>query len=88
LCGRKLWAGLHELKKFGQKFFFLSGNESNMIIEECRSAVKDTITELKEYILDNSTFAGIGQRIIDVWKFSLTQTETIREIPDDIIRNW
>ena len=59
-----------------------------MIIEECRSAVKDTITELKEYILDNSTFAGIGQRIIDVWKFSLTQTETIREIPDDIIRNW
>ncbi|MDH7553409.1 MAG: HipA domain-containing protein [Spirochaetota bacterium] len=23
LCGRKLWASLHELKKFGQKFFFL-----------------------------------------------------------------
>lgn len=66
----------------------MSGNESNIIIEECRSAVKDTITKLKKYILDNSTFAGIGQRIIDVWEFSLTQTETIREIPDDIIRNW
>ncbi|MEW6527738.1 MAG: type II toxin-antitoxin system HipA family toxin [Spirochaetota bacterium] len=88
LFGRKVWAGLDELKKFGQKFLFLSEKECKMIIEECRASVKDTITEIKEYIFKNKSFAQMGKRMIDVWEFSLTQTETIKEMPGDIIRNW
>ena len=88
LYGRKVWAGINELKNFGQKFFFFAEKECQMIIEECRSAVKDTIIEMKGYLQQNNTFAEIGKRMIDVWEYSLTQNETMKELPDDIIRNW
>ena len=70
------------------KYIFLSQKECQNIIDECKSAVKDTITDLREYIRSNDTFGAVGGKIIDVWEFSLTQKDTIKELPDDIIQTW
>mgnify|MGYP000897203856 CR=1 FL=1 len=86
--GRKVWLGINELKKYGQKFCFLTEKNCNDIIEECKSAVFDTACQLQDYIRDNNKFAPIGKRMIDIWLYSLNQKDTIKELPDDIIRAW
>ncbi|MBP9044330.1 MAG: hypothetical protein KBG49_12660, partial [Spirochaetes bacterium] len=80
--------GINELKKYGQKFCFLTEKNCNDIIEECKSAVFDTACQLQDYIRDNNKFAPIGKRMIDIWLYSLNQKDTIKELPDDIIRAW
>jgi serine/threonine-protein kinase HipA len=85
--GKKLWLGKKELVKFGIQNCYLNENDANNIYENCIEVLKDSIEELEIYITTNKEFEGIGQKMIDSWKLSLSE-KTQKEIPVEIIRNW
>ena len=87
LSGKKHWAGKKELIKFGRSHCYLSLADSTRYYEECIVALKESIHELKKYIMTNKSFENIGSKMIDTWELSLDQTQH-KEIPLEIIRNW
>jgi len=87
LFGNKLWSGKKDLIKFAIQSCYLTKNDADKIYNNCLHILKETVTEIEEYIKNNPTFETIGNRMIDSFKTSLT-LETIKEMPDEIIRNW
>jgi len=87
LFGKKYWPGKKELIKFGMLHCCLSLSDSTQYYDECIVALKESIDELKKYIMTNNNFEDIGSKMIDTWELSLEQTQH-KEIPHEIVRNW
>ena len=87
LFGKKIWAGKKELIKFGILHCFFSETDSNCYYEECITALKDSINDLKKYIVQNKNFVDIGSKMITIWEYSLKQKQH-KELPVEIIRDW
>ncbi len=87
LNGKKLWYSKKMLISFGQKYCLLSKKEATTSYEACEKALVSSIEELKIYTDAHPHFTQIGQRMIDSWEDSL-KYEDIKELSDDIIRNW
>lgn len=87
LFGKKSWAGKKELIKFGILHCFFSETDSNCYYEECISALKESINDLKTYIVQNKNFVDIGSKMITTWEYSLEQKQH-KELPVEIIRDW
>lgn len=86
LNGKKVWWGMEELIKFGQKSCMLSKKEAAGYYEECLEALKWGINELENHQSKNSNFK-IGKMMLDSWRLSLNN-KTIKEIDNDTIRAW
>ncbi len=87
LDGKRIWHSKDTLINFGQKYCLLSKKEATQSYEECEDALRESITELEEYIDKNPHFKMIGERMIDSWRLSLKE-KAIKEISDDTIRTW
>jgi serine/threonine-protein kinase HipA len=87
MFGKKLWFGRKELIKFGVSCCYIAEKDANIFYDECVEAVKDSIVELRKYIVKNPSFKTIGLRMIDTWNLSL-KNETHKEVPIEIRRNW
>lgn len=85
--GKKLWYGKKELISFGIKNCYLSAKEVEINYGQCIRAIKKTEIDIEEYLKKQNSFFTIGKRMIDVIHISL-QEQTIKEIPDETIRNW
>ncbi len=86
LEGKKIWWSKDTLIKFGQKSCLLTLSEAKEYYEECFEALRCSIGELKEYLLNNPDFK-IGKMMVDSWKLSM-QEMTMKELDDDTIRTW
>ncbi len=87
LKGKKVWYGRSVLVEFGIKSCLLTKNESSKIYEICIDALKQTIDEIKKYMVKNPNFRTIGTRMCDSFKLSLTD-KTYKELPFELIRTW
>ncbi len=87
MFGKKVWFSRRELIKFGIQSCYLSEKDANIFFDKCLKAVKDSIIDLRKYIIENPTFEIIGSRMIDTWNLSL-KNETHKEVPVEIRRNW
>ncbi|NOX16281.1 MAG: hypothetical protein GXP61_09740, partial [Epsilonproteobacteria bacterium] len=65
----------------------LMKKEANTLYDECLSALKDTMHDIKEYIKNNEEFATIGARMIESFYLSL-QNKPIKELPIELTRTW
>ncbi len=87
LDGKKLWFAKDTLVQFGQKHCMLSKKEALQHYKTCLSALVESIGELEKYIVNNTHFEQVGQRMLESWKLSLDE-KTIKEIDNDTIRSW
>ncbi len=87
LLGKKLWFSRKELIKFGIESCYLSKKEANTFYDECVSAVRFSIDDIREYIVTNPHFETIGLRMVNTWNLSL-KNKTHKELPVEIRRNW
>jgi serine/threonine-protein kinase HipA len=89
MFGKKLWFGKKELLKFGVQHCFLSKEEAASCYDVCIHALTTSIQELEDYLVlpAHAAFYDIGYKMLDTWRFSLTQ-QTHKELGDEIIRNW
>ncbi len=65
----------------------MNNAEAKRFYAESIEVLKESITELEEYVLKNPTFKTIGQRMLDSWTLSLDE-KTYKEIPNEIVRHW
>lgn len=87
MAGKKLWFGRKELIQFGIKNCFLSKVSATDYYNQCITAIKETVIVLEDYIKTHEQFKKTGLKMIDSIKISLNEN-TIKEIPDEVIRNW
>lgn len=85
--GNKLWFGKNDIIKYGITHCMLSRSDAEKHYLECLNAVRETMTEISSYIKTHPDFKRIGTRMIDTIT-ELMKMKTIKEIPDEIIRNW
>jgi len=86
LKGKKIWYGKNELIDFGEKYCKLSHKEALDMYNECIEALNMSINELREYIKENPHFKEIGNRILNIWNFSLKHhNQNFKELPSEII---
>ena len=85
--GKKVWFAEEELINFGVKNCLLTKKEALKEYEQCLMAIKDTVTEIQEYIKINPNFSIIAKRMIDSFNISL-QNKTIKELPIELTRTW
>lgn len=85
--GKKIWFGKKELIKFGVQNCYLKQSEAVKFYKECIESLKESVSELREYINLNKEFELVGQKMIDCWILSLDE-QSYKEIPSEIIRNW
>jgi serine/threonine-protein kinase HipA len=69
--GTKRWHGKDRLIEFGMKSCGLSKEEARQLYEECTSAVRETAQEVEEYLNENRSFRGIGERMVKEWEHSI-----------------
>ncbi|ALG69047.1 type II toxin-antitoxin system HipA family toxin [Beggiatoa leptomitoformis] len=87
MFGKKIWFGKKELIKFGLQYCYLKESKALKIYADCIESIKNSISNLQEYILKNNDFAKIGQIMIDSWILSLDE-KSYKDIPSEITRNW
>jgi len=87
LQGKKVWYAKDELLTFGIKNCFLTKKEAELFYGECLEALKSTITDIKEYIINNPEFSKIGNRMCESFNISL-ENRTIKELPVELTRYW
>jgi len=85
--GKKVWFDKEALVEFGIKHCMLTQKEANIFYVECENALKETISEIESYIVNNSHFKTIGRRMIESFKISL-KNKTIKELPRELTRTW
>ena len=85
--GKKVWFNKEALVEFGVKHCMLTQKEANSFYVECENALKETISEIESYIVNNSHFKTIGRRMIESFKISL-KNKTIKELPRELTRTW
>jgi len=87
LSGKKVWHSKNELIEFGIKNCLLTKKEANLFYSECIDAIKDTIADIKAYIIKNPHFSTIGNRMCDSFALSLEE-KTIKELSLELTRTW
>lgn len=87
LQGKKVWYGKDKLVEFGIKNCLLTKKEANIFYDKCIEALKETIIDIKEYIIENPDFTTIGNRMCESFNISL-ENKTIKELPIELIRSW
>ena len=87
LNDKKLWYNKDTLVDFGVKNCMLTKKEANHIYDKCIQALKETISDIEEYIVKNPQFATIGKRMCESFKVSL-DNKTIKELPFELTRTW
>ena len=87
LGGKKVWYAKDELIEFGIKNCLLTKKEANKFYTECINTLKDTIEDIKNYIIKNPEFSTIGNRMCDSFNISL-EDKTIKELPSELTRTW
>ena len=87
MFGKKVWFGKKELIKFGCEYCYLDKNNSSKLYDKCFEALTQGIDNLKKHIIKTPSFENIGNKMLDSWNLSLDE-KTIKEIPDEIRRNW
>ncbi len=85
--GKKVWFNKEALVEFGIKHCMLTQKEADSFYVECENALKETISEIESYIVNNSHFKTIGRRMIESFKISL-KNKTIKELPRELTRTW
>ena len=85
--GKKVWFDKASLVTFGMKHCLLTQKEADIFYKECVAAVKESITEIESYIVDNPEFKTVGTRMIESFKISLNN-QTIKELPLELTRTW
>ena len=85
--GKKIWYGKDELIEFGIKNCLLNQDEAKEIYNHSIKALKDTIIDIKTYLIDNSNFQTIGNRMIESFNISL-KNKTIKELAVELTRTW
>lgn len=73
--------------RFGTEHCLLSPSQAITHYKSCFKALTDTIDEVKHYSLQNPKFTSIARKMMDSWQSSL-DGKTLKELPDEIIRNW
>jgi serine/threonine-protein kinase HipA len=87
LQGKKIWYGKDELVEFGIKNCLLTKKEANIFYDECIEALKETIIDIRKYIVKNPNFSTIGTRMCESFNISL-EKKTIKELPSELTRSW
>ena len=85
--GKKVWFDRDALVEFGIKHCLLTQKEAHTFYEECIYALKETIVEIENYIIENQDFKIIGTRMIESFKTSLNN-QTIKELALELTRTW
>ena len=85
--GKKIWYGKDELIEFGIKSCLLNQDEAKEMYNHSIKALKDTIIDIKTYLIDNPNFQTIGNRMIESFNISL-KNKTIKELPIELTRTW
>jgi serine/threonine-protein kinase HipA len=85
--GKKVWFNKESLVIFGIKHCLLTQKEADTFYEECVVAIKQSIIDIENYMLENQEFKTIGTRMIESFKISLNN-QTIKELPLELIRTW
>ena len=85
--GKKVWFDKVSLLAFGMKHCLLTQKEANMFYEECIVALKESMSEIERYIIDNPEFKTIGTRMIKSFQISL-ENKTIKELPHELTGTW
>ena len=76
LGGQKVWIGKKELIAFGTKSCLLAEDEAKVIIDSSIEAVQKTITDIEDYILENTDFKEFGEKFIKILNFSIENIDT------------
>ena len=87
LGGKKLWHNRATLTRFGVKNCMLTNKEANNIYDRCEEALKETIVDVKAYIVKNPDFRTIGTRMCESFAISL-ENKAIKELPLELTRTW
>ena len=85
--GKKVWFNKESLVAFGIKHCLLTQKEADTFYHECVAAIKESITDIESYIVENPEFKTIGTRMIESFKISLNN-QTIKELPLELTRTW
>jgi len=85
--GKKVWFNKESLVAFGIKHCLLTQKEADTFYHECVAAIKESIADIKSYIVENPKFKTIGTRMIESFKISLNN-QTIKELPLELTRTW
>jgi serine/threonine-protein kinase HipA len=85
--GKKVWFGRDALITFGVKHCLLTQKEAHSFYRQCVDAVKETITEMEDYMIQYPSFQTIGTRMIESFKVSLND-QTIKELPRELTESW
>ncbi len=85
--GKKVWFDKESLVAFGIKHCLLTQKEADTFYEECVAALKESIADIENYIVENPAFKTIGTRMIESFKISLNN-QTIKELPLELTRTW
>ncbi len=85
--GKKVWFDKVSLVSFGMKYCLLTQKEADMFYEECIAALKESMTEIESYMVDNPEFKTIGTRMIESFQVSL-ENKTIKELPHELTGTW
>ncbi len=85
--GKKVWFDKESLVAFGIKHCLLTQKEADTFYHECVAAIKESITDIESYIVENPEFKTIGTRMIESFKISLNN-QTIKELPLELTRTW
>jgi serine/threonine-protein kinase HipA len=85
--GKKVWFNKESLVIFGIKHCLLTQKEADTSYEECIVAIKQSIIDIENYMLENQEFKTIGTRMIESFKISLNN-QTIKELPLELTRTW
>jgi len=87
--GKKVWHSRDNLIRFGIKNCLLNKREAENIYDKCIEAVRETIVDIKEYLLDNPQFQTVANRMIDSFALSIIQQDTtLKELPLELTRTW
>ncbi len=68
MFGKKVWFKEDKLIEFGQKYCLLDKKEAKKLYLECKDAVNEVASELKEYIKNNPHFSEIGNLMLKAWE--------------------
>jgi len=83
LFSNNVWMNQAKLEKFGINYCFLSQKEAKQLYQECVLAVNAIIVTIENYIgkTENVHFFNTGKAMIHYFRSSLSQIESLKEVP-------
>ncbi len=88
LFGKKIWYAKEALLRFGIKYCMLTQKEAASIYARCQEALSHCIELIEKESEKNEDFRKIATKMVKSLRFSLNQTEDIKELPYELTRSW